>query len=230
MEETYQTVPQYTGAIEEGGLHVMLDVGLTDVLGMPAQELKRTIESVNILRDKDGEMTKHMLELQADNSKLTMTVRQLENTNAALGKDVQKLESTVQSLNIREIESVSKFTTELQELRSKVAQLSQEINACLEEFLSQFKDHGKSIEHLGSSKCTVETLENLMKRVKKNIWKLQGLEHTMVALQNSQTQFELNYDKKLKQELDLLKTKFEELENSHEGIVEKYEDLKKSQR
>ena len=143
---------------------------------------------------------------------------------------MQNLESTVQSLNIREIESVSKFNAELQELRSKVTQLSQEINACLQEFLTKFQDHGQSIEHLGSSKCTVEeTLEKLMKRVELKSTKLEELENTVKSLQNSQTQFEINYDDKLK-ELDLLKSRFEELERGHETIVEKYEDLKKSQR
>jgi hypothetical protein len=92
-------VPQFTGGIHDGNLHVMLDVGLADVCGLSGQELKVVISSV-----------KH---LEVVNATLTSTVQQLTRTNSNMKSEIERLNSDVDSLNTCQAEN-------LQELSSKV--------------------------------------------------------------------------------------------------------------
>jgi hypothetical protein len=98
-----RTVGHHTGEMRDGDLHVMMDVGLADEVGMSVAELREAINSMNFLKTENDKLKKELRQLKDEVKELKYSETE---TNGKMDDFVDSLNSLMSKFDDQTNEEV----------------------------------------------------------------------------------------------------------------------------
>jgi hypothetical protein len=98
-----RTIGHHTGEMRDGDLHVMMDVGLADEVGMSVAELREAINSMDVLKTENDKLKKELRQLKDEVKELKYSETE---TNGKMDDFVDSLNSLMSKFDDQTNEEV----------------------------------------------------------------------------------------------------------------------------